>query len=101
MLKNGKNVYPEEIEGYVLNVLEVEEVVVRSIKDASGAEIGLLAEIYPMPSFSEGKSKEELEQYFMKAIDEAMKDVTGYKRIQKVQIRDTEFPKTTSRKIKR
>ncbi len=101
VLKDGKNVYPEEIEGYVLNVLEVEEVVVRSIKDASGAEIGLLAEIYPMPSFSEGKSKEELEQYFMKAIDEAMKDVTGYKRIQKVQIRDTEFPKTTSRKIKR
>ena len=101
VLKNGKNVYPEEIEGYVQSIMELEEVVVRSIKDQNGDEIGLLAEIYPSPSFSEGKTKEELEKYFLKACDEVMKDVTSYKKIQKVDIRDTEFPKTTSRKIKR
>ena len=101
VLKNGKNVYPEEIEGYVQAIMELEEVVVRSIKDQNGDEIGLMAEIYPAPSFSEGKTKEELEKYFLKACDEVMKDVTSYKKIQKVVIRDTEFPKTTSRKIKR
>jgi len=101
VLKNGKNVYPEEIEEYISGIENVEENVVYAVKDEDGSEIGLCAEIYPDQIFASGKSKEELTEIFCKAIDEAVKDLPGYKHIQKVKIRNIEFPKTTSRKIKR
>jgi len=101
VLKNGKNVYPEEIEEYITGIENVEEAVVYALKDEDGAEIALCAEIYPDQIFAHEKSKEELEKHFGSIIDDVLKDLPGYKHIQKVKIRNIEFPKTTSRKIKR
>ncbi|MDO5557128.1 MAG: AMP-binding protein [Clostridia bacterium] len=38
VLKNGKNVFPEEIENYIMGIPYVSEVVVKGIKDDNGAE---------------------------------------------------------------
>lgn len=101
VLKNGKNVFPEEIEEYITGIENVEEAVVYSIKDDDGSEVALCAEIYPDQIFAAGKSKEELEKLFSAEIDKVTVALPGYKHISKVKIRNIEFPKTTSRKIRR
>lgn len=101
VLKNGKNVYPEEIEEYIQGIEEIEEVVVYSIKDEDGSEVSLCAELYPDQVFASTKTPAELEKYLFQRIDEVTKDLPGYKHIAQIKIRNIEFPKTTSRKIKR
>ena len=93
VLNNGKNVYPEEIEGYIQGIDYVTEVVVRGLKDEKGEESSLEAEVY----LSEKKTPAEV----MKDIGKATYDLPSYKRVSKVVIREEEFDKTTSRKIKR
>ena len=46
VLDNGKNIYPEEIENYILGIEYVTEVVVKGIKNDIGQEVGLLAEVF-------------------------------------------------------
>ena len=101
VLTNGKNVYPEEIEEYIQRIAGVEEVVVYALKNQEGDETGLCAEIYPEAAFAEGKTNEEMEAYFEKCADEALAPLPAYKHLKSVVIRGEEFPKTTSRKIKR
>ena len=101
VLKNGKNVYPEEIEEYITGIEFVEEAVVYALKDEDGAEVALCAEIYPDQIFAHEKGREEVKKYFETKVDEATAALPGYKHIQKIRIRNIEFPKTTSRKIKR
>ena len=94
VLDNGKNIYPEEIEGYIQGIDFVTEVVVFGEQnDASGNAKGLIAEVF----LSENKSVSEV----MSAIRNACKELPIYKQIANVKIRDKEFEKTTSNKIKR
>lgn len=106
VLKNGKNVYPEEIEEYIQGIEGVEEVVVWAAKDEDGSEVSLCAEIYPEQSLrdleGDGKDlKDLIAEKLTPLIDAKLADLPSYKHIAKVIIRDEEFPKTTSRKIKR
>ncbi len=93
VLDNGKNNYPEEIEGYIQNLDFVSEVVVSGEKSDSGNASALIAEVF----LNEMKPAAEV----LKSIREACKELPIYKQISQVKIRDTEFEKTTSRKIKR
>lgn len=93
VLDNGKNIYPEEIEGYIQGIDYINEVVVRSNVDALGNESSLMAEVF----LAETKTVSEV----LKSIKEACKELPAYKQISKVIIRDKEFEKTTSNKIKR
>lgn len=93
VLKNGKNIYPEELEGYIQGIEYVTEVIVRGIKNEHGEEVALLAEIFP--------SAEKTEKEMADDIREVLKELPTYKQISKVVIRKEEFPKTTSNKIKR
>ncbi len=93
VLDNGKNIYPEEIEGYIQGIDYVTEVVVSGEMSESGNASGLTAEVF----LSEDKSVAEV----LKSIREACKELPIYKQISSVKIRDEEFEKTTSRKIKR
>ncbi len=84
---NGKNVYPEEIEAVIQKVEGVGEVLVF---DDGGV---ICAEIYT-------ELKEEKDR--IKAEVQALnKTLPSYKQVQKVIFRDTEFEKTTTKKIKR
>ena len=93
--KNGENVSPEELENQLsLNRL-VGEVLVRESE-------GLIeAEIYPDQEFIKKKHVKDLETALQKVIDDYNQGAPLYTRIYRLKIRDTEFEKTTSRKIKR
>ena len=98
VLNNGKNIYPEEIEGYIAGISYVTEVIVKSIKDDKNEEIGLLAEIY---IGEESDRKQLAEGRILDDIHRTMKELPSYKQVTEVVIRDTPFDKTTSNKIKR
>ncbi|HHY25018.1 MAG TPA: AMP-binding protein [Clostridiaceae bacterium] len=101
VLDNGKNVYPEEIENYIYSIPYVKEVIVKGLKDESGGEKALCAEVYL-------DDDELTEMKVLNPIETLKRDVTAllsklpsYKRIQEFIVRSTEFDKTTSKKIKR
>lgn len=93
VLNNGKNIYPEEIEGYIQGLDYIAEVIVCGEKDENGNESSLLAEVF----LTEKKTVGEV----LKGIKDACKELPIYKQISNVIIRDREFEKTSSNKIKR
>ena len=94
VLNNGKNIYPEEIEGYIQNLPSVIEVVVSGIKNEHGEDVGLLASVYT--------GEEEIDQKTLETdIRLAMRALPSYKQISRLEIRSEPFPKTTTNKIKR
>lgn len=95
VLSNGKNVFPEEIEEYISSIPEVKEVIVYCKKSEDGEEKDLTAEIYLDPELT--ITQDELK----KKINEKLSVLPVYKQVRNVVIRDTEFEKTTSAKIKR
>lgn len=101
VLDNGKNVYPEEIENYILGVPYVQEVVVRGKKNEIGQEVALIAEVFLNKEKVEELKLENVEEKLKSDISEACKELPIYKRISNVEIRKEEFAKTTTNKIKR
>ena len=101
VLDNGKNVYPEEIENYILGVPYVQEVVVRGKKNDIGQEVGLIAEVFLNKEKVEELKVENIKETLKNDISKATKDLPVYKRISDIEIRETEFNKTTTNKIKR
>lgn len=101
VLDNGKNVFPEEIENYIMSIPYVLEAVVRGIKNDRGIETGLLAEVVlnseSVKEFEIGNPEEKLR----KDITEVTKELPMYKRVGKIILREKPFEKTTSNKIKR
>lgn len=99
VMENGKNVFPEEIEEYLGQIEEIAECVVVGRKAADSDTITLVAVCYPNSTVLGNMPKDEAEELIRKKITALNKKLTGYKRIQKVEFVDTEFPKTTSKKI--
>ncbi len=100
VLENGKNIFPEEIEEYLADIDLIAESVV--VGRQSGSTVNLVAIIYPdMTKFPENVSDEELQDTFDKAIHDLNRRLPSHKQIKKVELRDNEFEKTTSKKIKR
>lgn len=94
VLNNGKNIYPEEIEGHIQNIPYVTEVVVSGITNEFGQDVGLKAEIYIA---DETADRSQLNA----DIKKQMSELPGYKQISSVVLRDEPFEKTTTNKIKR
>lgn len=95
VLSNGKNVYPEELEFELMKNNIIKEVVVFE------CDKEIAAEIYPDSQKLAELSIKDAQKYFEEYIVEFNKTQPMYKNINKVILRDTEFPKTTSMKIKR
>lgn len=103
--QNGKNIYPEEIE-LLINVYPfvIESMVYGHIVEGSKEEI-ITASVYPDieaiqaefsksdPEFVEAKVREMIREVNSKLVD--------YKKIKSIKLRDKEFVKTTTSKIKR
>ena len=100
VLDNGKNVYPEELENLIMNIPYIAEVVVRGIKDDNGKTV-ILAEMF----LNKDKVKEmggtPEESKILADIRTVTSELPMYKQIAKIQLRDMEFEKTTTKKIKR
>jgi len=85
VLPNGKNISPEELETEMLKIEEIKEVV---ICEQDGK---LTAKVY----------SEHEEKIVRQKINEANKHLASYKQIEKIAFYTEEFPKTSSKKIKR
>lgn len=101
VLKNGKNIYPEEIEDYIMIIPYVNEVVVYATRDKEGNQNGLCAEAFVDQKKVEEMGITDVAKQFKADVFEALKELPVYKQINSVVIRDTEFEKNSSRKIKR
>lgn len=102
VLENGKNVFPEEIEEYLSRLECVGESVVVGRRKEGSDTVTLTAVIYPNPSmFPAGSDMEAAAAVIREEVNKLNKTLVGYKQIRAVEIRRSEFEKTTSRKIKR
>lgn len=101
VLKNGKNVYPEELESLIQKVSFVKEVVVSAITSDSGQESAIVAEIFPDMELAEQHGHTEYKIEIQASIEKINSLLPYYKRVVRVNFRDQEFPKTTTKKIKR
>lgn len=100
ILSNGKNIYPEEIETYISHIPLVNECVVVGRRNDIG-EVVITALVYPNPEMTEGKDKSEVYALIKAEINEMNKDLPIFKQVREIEIRDEEFEKNTSHKIKR
>jgi len=104
--KNGKNVFPEEIE-YLLSLSPyVAESVVSGVEDEVKNDTIIVATIFPdmeqvEAKLGEGASDDKIEALLKQVSEEANEKLPNYKRIKRVVLRKTEFEKNTSKKIKR
>jgi long-chain acyl-CoA synthetase len=103
--KNGKNIFPEEVEFYLNKSPYIAEVVVTGVEDEATGESVVWAEIFPdSEAIAEAKGnldREELMRLFKAEIDRINEEMSFYKRVKRFRIRETEFDKTTTKKIKR
>ena len=106
---NGKNVYPEEVENEMSNSPFISEIMVYGHKTDSTSE-EVYAIIYPhqeaLDAYAEANetgplSLRDVEEIIRKEILDRGKALADYKRIKRFTLREDEFPKTTTRKIKR
>lgn len=93
--KNGENVSPEELENKIGVHRLVQEILVRE------SEGVIEAEIFPDYEYVKKQEITDIRAILQEAIDEYNKTAPAHKRIYRLKIRETEFEKTPSKKIKR
>ncbi len=105
--KNGKNIFPEEVEAYLLKCPYVKESLVwgRFYEDTGETEVNAQI-VVDTDEIKERLginiiSKEEVHKLIHAEIKEINKQMPMYKRIRDFTIREEEFAKTTTKKIKR
>ena len=102
--KTGKNIFPEELEIKLAKSKYVEECLVFGVNDKDGDSI-VTAAVYPALQVFEDEFQNTDKKFIYNKIMELVKEVNTqvptYKAIKKLVIRDVEFVKTTTRKIKR
>ncbi|MDR1571915.1 MAG: AMP-binding protein [Clostridiales Family XIII bacterium] len=104
--KNGKNVFPEELE-YHLGRLDVvaESMVWGKDSEATGETL-IVASIRPdgdalREALGEGYADEDVERLLWEKIDAINDELALFKRIRRIVVRKEEFEMTTGKKIKR
>ncbi len=110
VIGNGKKVFPEEIEYLLEKCDAVKECMAYGHTDDEGYSI-VAVKIFPDYDYLKAKenlTKEmpdfasQLEEYFKKVVKEQVnRNLPAYKAVKKITIRDREFDKTTTKKIKR
>ena len=99
VLSNGKNVHPEELEGYIYEMMPyVKESLVYIDKNKKGSEV-ISTYVYLDQDFSSGKSLEELESILKEDLKKVNKKLPSFKKIQHIYIKEEEFEKNSSKKI--
>jgi len=107
--QNGKNIYPEEIELLLGDILEIKECMVygkQDLEKKNEKELVITAKI--IPNYEEieknhGKdlTEEQVHDIIWEKVKEINRKLTSYKAIKKIEIKNDEFEKTTTMKIKR
>ena len=105
--KNGKNIFPEEIEFILMQHDLIKEVIVHEVEENDNMLLSAI--IFPdqdvMDNDEELKDKEldspEVKARLEEIIKNVNKDLVTYKAVRRVEIRTKEFEKNTSKKIVR
>ena len=104
VLRNGENVYPQEIEFLINKLPYVKESLVYQ-REQSKTDTMLCAKIvYDVDLIKEAfgeKSEKEYQEEIWKQIKEINKDLPLFKHIKKIKITTEELEKTTTQKVKR
>jgi len=111
--QNGKNIYPEEIEGLLSRVPEVAECMVYGKEVSGEKELIITAKVIPdydqinaiyLPEKKNPDvpfTDEEIYKIIWNQIKQVNRKLTNYKCIKKLEIKTDAFEKTTTMKIKR
>jgi long-chain acyl-CoA synthetase len=103
---NGKNVFPEELEAYLCRNELVGEAVVLAFMNEKKGDYDIVAAIYPNVEYARETlgahyGRDDVTAAMQKIVDNVNATVQSYKKIDVMIVRETEFPKNASRKIKR
>lgn len=104
--KNGKNIFPEELEFYLNRSDFIEESMVWGREDKSSGETYVHAQIKVNhdiieEEFGSDYTDKMIHTLIQKEVDRINKDLPFYKKIRKINIKKGDFAKTTTKKIKR
>ena len=108
--QNGKNIYPEEIEMLLDKVDEIKECMVygkKPEKNSRREEKELIITARVIPDYEKiteiygEKSKEEIYDIIWKKIKEENKKLESFKAVKNLEIKEGEFEKSSTLKIKR
>jgi len=101
VLNNGKNVFPEEIEEYLEKIEIIKECVVVGRTNEETGEVVLTAVVFPDYDKLTAMGVTDVADQVKQQILQTNKLLPGFKQIRNVEIKKTEFEKTSSKKIKR
>jgi len=106
--KSGENVFPEEIEDILNRNPFVQESMVYGEQDEKHTEIIAVQIVTDAEAFIEYSEKNKVKitpelvnDIIAEAVKETNKELPAFKQIRKFYVRDNEFEKTTTQKIKR
>ena len=110
--QNGKNIYPEEIEMLLDKIPEIKEVMVygkapegEEAKRKDDKELIITARVIPDKEKKEelhgNISDEEVKKIIWEQIKQVNKKLTSYKAVKSLELKEGEFEKTSTMKIKR
>lgn len=102
--KNGKNIFPEEIEFYLNKNVYIKESIVFGKQDEQDSDIVVSCKVVVDNEYLEeiesNLTEDEVHNRIKNAIEEVNSNMTPYKRVKRIEIIDS-FEKTTTQKIKR
>jgi len=103
--KNGKNVFPEEIEYYLSSVPYIAESMVWGHEEG-GSDTSIIATVTldaeeVQQALGENYPEEAARGLIWEEVDKINEELPYYKKIKKINIRQEDFEKTTGKKIKR
>lgn len=93
--KNGENVSPEELENKISESRLVQEILCRE------SEGVIEAEIFPDYEYVKRQEIADVREALQEVIDAYNKTAAPHKKVFRLKVRETEFVKTPSKKIKR
>jgi len=104
--KNGKNIFPEDVELYLNKSEYIKESLVYGVDDDSSEDTIVCAKIVPnmeviVEKFGKVPVQEELYKLIKQEVMKANRKLSSYKKIRHFEIKEGEFQKTTTKKIKR
>lgn len=104
--QNGKNIYPEEIELMLGKIEEIKECMVYGKEEGKSKELTISVKVIPdyekiEEKYGKDLVEEEIHKIIWEEIKKVNKKLTSYKAIKYLEIKEDEFEKTTTMKIKR